>query len=117
MKLKSARRQKLSNNFETPPGRPLKCFPKRNGINRGERDRHYKIIKLWAQVEWRGLPRYETPPSDSLKILTSQFETDVERIKRFKKEARAVSALNHPNIITIIRSKKPKPAVLSRPVC
>ena len=37
----------------------------------------------------------------ALKILTPQFENDVERIKRFKKEARAVSALNHPNIITI----------------
>jgi serine/threonine protein kinase/Tol biopolymer transport system component len=37
----------------------------------------------------------------ALKILTSQFENDDERIKRFKKEARAVSALNHPNIITI----------------
>jgi serine/threonine protein kinase len=33
--------------------------------------------------------------------LTPQFENDVERINRFKKEARAVSALNHPNIITI----------------
>ena len=37
----------------------------------------------------------------ALKVLTSQFESDDERIKRFKKEARAVSALNHPNIITI----------------
>ena len=53
----------------------------------------------WARSTW---------PKDTklhrqiaLKILTSQFETDVERIKRFKKEARAVSALNHPNIITI----------------
>jgi serine/threonine protein kinase len=37
----------------------------------------------------------------ALKILPSRFENDPERKKRFEKEARAVSALNHPNIITI----------------
>ncbi len=37
----------------------------------------------------------------ALKILPRQFSADLERKKRFEKEARAVSALNHPNIITI----------------
>lgn len=37
----------------------------------------------------------------ALKILPSQFSQDAERISRFEREARAVSALNHPNIITI----------------
>ncbi len=37
----------------------------------------------------------------ALKILPPQFSADLERKKRFEKEARAVSALNHPNIITI----------------
>lgn len=37
----------------------------------------------------------------ALKLLPPQFETDPDRKKRFEKEARAVSALNHPNIITI----------------
>ncbi len=37
----------------------------------------------------------------ALKILPPQFENDPERKKRFEKEARAVSSLNHPNIITI----------------
>lgn len=37
----------------------------------------------------------------ALKLLPPQFAADVERKKRFELEARAVSALNHPNIITI----------------
>jgi serine/threonine protein kinase len=37
----------------------------------------------------------------ALKLLPLQFSQDAERRKRFEKEARAVSYLNHPNIITI----------------
>ncbi len=37
----------------------------------------------------------------AIKLLPSEFNGDEERISRFRKEARAVSALNHPNIITI----------------
>ncbi len=37
----------------------------------------------------------------ALKILPKEFVTDNERIKRFEIEARAVSALNHPNIVTV----------------
>jgi len=37
----------------------------------------------------------------ALKILPTRFTLDAERISRFEKEARAASALNHPNIVTI----------------
>jgi serine/threonine protein kinase len=37
----------------------------------------------------------------ALKILPIRFTGDAQRLKRFKQEARAVLALNHPNILTI----------------
>jgi eukaryotic-like serine/threonine-protein kinase len=37
----------------------------------------------------------------ALKLLPMRFTGDAERLKRFQQEARAVVALNHPNILTI----------------
>ena len=37
----------------------------------------------------------------AIKVLPAAFAADAERVRRFEQEARAVSALNHPNIVTL----------------
>src|SRR5258706_6909312 len=37
----------------------------------------------------------------AIKLLPLEFAVDPERVRRFEQEARAVSALNHPNIVTV----------------
>ena len=37
----------------------------------------------------------------AIKVLPASFANDAERLTRFEQEARATSALNHPNILTV----------------
>ena len=37
----------------------------------------------------------------AIKVLPASFAQDSDRLRRFEQEARATSALNHPNILTV----------------
>src|SRR6266849_1304857 len=37
----------------------------------------------------------------AIKVLPSSYSDDADRLRRFEQEARAASALNHPNILTV----------------
>jgi adenylate cyclase len=65
---------------------------------------HYRIVEkigeggmceVWKAVDTR-LDR-----EVAIKILPPDFHDDAERVARLEKEAKAVAALNHPNIVTI----------------
>lgn len=95
-----------SNDFLAQPPLSLaaEMFSEKEGHLAGKEISHYKIVRLLGAGGMGEVYLAEDTKLHrqvALKILTPQFETDLERIKRFKKEARAVSALNHPNIITI----------------
>jgi len=65
---------------------------------------HYKIL---SQIGEGGMGQVYLAEDTklnrkvSLKFLSSTFTNDRERLRRFEQEARAVSTLNHPNILTI----------------
>src|SRR5688572_25179903 len=65
---------------------------------------HYRILSLLGEG---GMGRVYLAEDTkllrkvSLKFLSTNFAQDHERMRRFEQEARAISALNHPNILTI----------------
>lgn len=73
-------------------------------LSDGEVISHYKIVRHIAsggmgEVYLAEDERLHRPVA--LKILPEHMLTDRERLKRFQREATAISALNHPNILTI----------------
>ena len=65
---------------------------------------HYRIIrKLGAGgmgEVWRARDT-RLNREVAIKVVPASFANDADRLLRFEQEARATSALNHPNIVTI----------------
>src|SRR5215213_1322960 len=100
--------QRPANNiFDTPPeSLAAEMFSRKEKPANlaGKEISHYKIIRLLGAGGMGEVYLAEDTKlrrKVALKLLPPQFEADPERKKRFEKEARAISALNHPNIITI----------------
>src|SRR5882724_4531133 len=76
----------------------------RGHLTAGQQIDHYQILSLLG-VGGMGevyLVRDTTlGRRAAIKLLPSRFSEDRNRLRRFQQEARAASALNHPNIITI----------------
>jgi serine/threonine protein kinase len=71
---------------------------------RGQHIGHYEMRALLGQggmgAVWKAWDD-KLKREVAIKILPQEFAADPERIARFQQEARAASALKHPNIITI----------------
>ncbi len=78
--------------------------PSRNQWPGGPHLGHYQILSQIGKgamgVVYLGYdPRLHR--KTALKLLPSEYTQDRARLKRFEREARAASALNHPNVITV----------------
>jgi non-specific serine/threonine protein kinase len=73
-------------------------------IQGGERIAHYELIEKIGEggmgVVWRALDG-RLGRNIAVKVLSEELEADPESLARFEREARAVAAMSHPNIVTI----------------
>jgi TolB-like protein/Tfp pilus assembly protein PilF len=76
----------------------------RLSIAPGEQLLHYRLVEKIGDggmgVVWRAIDT-RLDREVALKLLKADFEADPHRMARLDSEAKAVAALNHPNIVTI----------------
>jgi eukaryotic-like serine/threonine-protein kinase len=96
-----------SDSFIDPPGFGAAVqllAEERPGLSVGQRIGNYNILSLLGSGGMGEV--YLAQDSKlgrkvALKLLHASFTKDDQRVRRFEQEARAASALNHPNILTI----------------
>src|SRR5262245_40286759 len=96
--------ERAENFIETPPAEVAADWLAVKELRAGQTIGHYQLIRRigrggMGEVYLALDARLERQVA--LKLLPPHFTEDAERVRRFRREARAVSALNHPNIITI----------------
>ena len=73
-------------------------------VEPGQMLSHYRLLEKIGQggmgVVWKATDT-KLDREVAIKILPDAFSQDPVRLGRFKREAKAVAALNHPNIVTI----------------
>lgn len=65
---------------------------------------HYRIVRKIGAGGMGEVDLAEDTRLDrqvAIKLLPADFAADEDRVRRFAQEARATSALNHPNILTV----------------
>ena len=93
-------------NFVDPPAYQAAAETLVDGVDlkAGKNIAHYRIVRLLGEGGMGTVYLAEDTKLHrkvSLKFLSTRFIQDGERLRRFEQEARAASALNHPNIIHI----------------
>ena len=98
----------LSSNEETPGFMDTPAIANWSAaqpkLSAGQRFNHYEIASLVGEGGMGEVyAAYDTRLGRkvALKLLPSDFTGDPDRVKRFMREARAASQLNHPNILTV----------------
>ncbi len=90
--------------IETPPAEIAADWLAVKELRAGQMIGHYQLI---GQIGRGGMGEVylaldaRLERQVALKLLPSHFTEDADRVRRFRQEARVVSSLNHPNIITI----------------
>ena len=96
--------QRAENFIETPPSDIAADWLSAKDSRAGQRIGHYELVRLIGrggmdEVYLARDTRLGRPAA--LKLLQRSLTQDTARVHRFQQEARAASALNHPNIVTI----------------